>query len=115
MGGRLSQIPPRQGNCVSECYDGSCQKMVQQHHNKILNATDFHPGDINLRKDKVDENEAICDELARHYAQHELKDPEGYFDSEDEEVQMILGRGYDIPEAGQLCEAEGAKDKGRHS
>ena len=46
LGGRLSQVPPRRGNHVSEFYDGSCQRLVQQHHNKILNATDSHPGDI---------------------------------------------------------------------
>ena len=86
LGGRLSQIPPRQGNCVSECYDGSCQKMVQQHHNKILNATDFHPGDTNLEEVEIDDSEPICDELARHYAQHELKDPERCFDPWDKEV-----------------------------
>ena len=70
---RLSQAPPRRGNCVFEFYDGSCQLLVQQHHKKILNATDFHPGDIKSEENEVDENEAICDELARYYAQHELK------------------------------------------
>ena len=68
----------------------------QQHHNKIINATDFNPGDINPEEDAVDENEAICDELARHYAQHGLKDPGGYFDSDVEEVQRILGQCYGI-------------------
>ena len=68
LGGRLSQIPPRRGNRVSEFYDGSCQMLSQQHHNKMLNATDFHPGGTNLEESEVDENEAICDELARYYA-----------------------------------------------
>ena len=85
----MSQIPPRRGNRVSEFYNGSCQRLAQERHNKIVDATDFHPGDINLEEEEADENEAICDELVRHYAQHELKDPEGYFDSEDEEVQTI--------------------------
>ena len=77
LGGRLSQIPPRRNNSVSEFYKGSCQRLAQEHHTKILNATDFHPGDINLEENGADENEALSDELARHYAQHELKDPEG--------------------------------------
>ena len=51
--------------------------------------------DINLNEDEFAENEAIFDELARHYAQHELKGPEGYFDSEDEEVPMIFSQGHD--------------------
>ena len=68
----------------------------------MINATDFDPGDINTELDDIDENEAICDELARHYAQHGLKDPEGYFDSADEEVQAIMsqsrgGRGAEGP------------------
>ena len=44
LGGLLSQIPPHRGNHVSEFYNGSCQRLAQQHHNKILNVTDFHPG-----------------------------------------------------------------------
>ena len=59
-----------------------------------MNATDFDPGDTNLEEDDVDETEALYDDLARHYAQHGLKDPEGYFDSADEEVQEILSSGY---------------------
>lgn len=35
------------------------------------------------------------DDLDRHYAQHGLKDPEGYFDSDDEEVQQILSQSFD--------------------
>ena len=48
-----------------------------------------------LKEEYLDETGAICDELAHHYAHHGLKDPEGYFDSADEEVQMILNQGYD--------------------
>ena len=33
--------------------------------------------------------------MARHYAQHGPKDPEGYFDSDDEEVQQILSPRFD--------------------
>ena len=35
------------------------------------------------------------DDLDRHYAQHGLKDPEGYFDPDDEEVQQILSQSFD--------------------
>ena len=62
----------------------------------MINATDFNPGDINSEEDDIDENEAICDQLAHHYAQHGLKDPEGYFDSDDEEFQTILSQSYVI-------------------
>ena len=48
-----------------------------------------------LEEEYIDETIAICDELARHYAQHGRKDPEGYFDSADDEDQMILNQGYD--------------------
>lgn len=50
-------------------------------HNKQIKATDFCPGDRNSEENYVEENEAICDELARHYVQYGLKNPEGYFDS----------------------------------
>ena len=66
----------------------------------MINATDVDPGDINTESDDIDENEAICDELARHYAQHGLKDPEGYFDSADEEVHTIMSHGRDGQGAG---------------
>ena len=102
MCGRLSQIPPRRGNCVSEFYNGSCQSLVQQHHDKILNATDFHPGDINWRDSEDENDEAICDELVRHHAQHEPRNPKEYFDSEDEGVQRILSQSRDTLGVGRL-------------
>ena len=60
----------------------------------MINATDFDPGDINSEQNDIDENEAICVELwaSRHYAQNGLKDPEGYFDSADEEVLMNMSQ-----------------------
>ena len=58
----------------------------------MINTTDFDPGDINSEQNDIDENEAICNELARHNAQHGLKDSDEYFDSDDEEVQMIMNQ-----------------------
>ena len=95
LGGPLSHTHLHRGNCVAELHNGFCQSLVQQHHNKMINATDVDPGDINTESDDIDENEAICDELARHYAQHGLMDPEGYFDSADEEVQTIMSQNRD--------------------
>ena len=92
LGGPLSHAHLHRGNSVPELHNGFCQSLAKQHHNKMINATDFDPGDINTESDHVDEKEAICDELARHYAQHGLKDPEGYFDLADEEVQTIMSR-----------------------
>ena len=92
LGGPLSHTHLHRDNCVPKLYNGFCQSLVQQHHNKMFNATDFDPGDTNTESDDIDENEAICDELARHYARHRLEDPEGYFDSADEEVQAIISQ-----------------------
>ena len=66
-----------------------------------------------MEESYVDENEAICDELARHYAQHGLKDPEGYFDSEDKEVQQILNQGFDTLGVDNSVEASRVKDTHR--
>ena len=92
LGGRLSEAPPHRGSRISEFYSGSCQTLVQQHHNKILNATDFRPGDITWRDSEDEEDEATCNDLVRHHAQRGLRSPKEYFDSEDEEVQMILSQ-----------------------
>ena len=78
LGGRLSHIQFHRGNRVPEFSNGFRQSLDQQYHYKLINATNFHPGDIFSEKDDINENEAICDELASHYAQHGLKDPEGY-------------------------------------
>ena len=45
-------------------------------------------------------------------SQQELKDPEGFFDSENEEIQMILIQGYDVQGAGagNSCETRSGKD-----
>ena len=95
VGGRLWHEPLVRSKRVSdETITGSCLSLTQKQHYKNMNATDFDPGDINLEEDDVDETEALYDDLARHYAQHGLKDPEGYFDSADEEVQEILSSGY---------------------
>ena len=91
LGGPLSHTQLHRGNCVPELHNGFCQSLVQQHHNKMINATNFDPGDVNTELGDIDEK-SICDELARHYAQYGLKDPEGYFDSADEEVQTIMGQ-----------------------
>ena len=86
LGKRLSHEHLHRSNRVSEYNTGSCLLLAQQHHNKHFNATDFNLGDRNLEEEHIGENEALCDELASHYAQHRLKDPDGYFDSDDEEV-----------------------------
>ena len=65
----------------------------------MIDATDFDPGDTNSELNDIDETETICDELVRHYAQHGLKDPEGYFDSAYEEVQTIMSK---------RCDGQGA-------
>ena len=80
LGERLSYENLHRGNRVSDYNTGPCLLLTQQHHNKHFHATDFNSGDINLEEEYIDESEAICDELARHYAQHGLKDPERYFD-----------------------------------
>ena len=92
LGGPLSHTHLHRGTCVPELHNGSCQALVQQHHYKMINATDFDPGDTNFELDDTDETEAICDELARHYALHGLKDPEGRPDSADEEVRVIMSQ-----------------------
>lgn len=51
------------------------------------------PGQRIVRWDE-NENDVVCDKLASHYAQYGLKDPVGYFDSEDEEVQHIQDAGF---------------------
>ena len=84
LGERLSHTPLHRGNRVPEFYNGFRQQLD---YDKSIKATYFNPGDINSEEDDIDENEAICYELARHYAQHGLKDPEGYFDSGDKEVK----------------------------
>ena len=91
LGGPLSHTLHR-GNCVPELHGGSCQLLTHQRHYKHFTTTDFDPGDINSASDDDDETEAICDELARHYALHGLKDPEERPDSADEEVQAIMSQ-----------------------
>ena len=59
-------------------------------------------GDTNYELDDDDETEAICDELARHYALHGLKDLEGYPDSDEEEVRVIMSQNHDDQKAGSL-------------
>ena len=48
--------------------------------------------------------------MARHCAHHGLKDPEGYFDSEDEEVQEILSQFFDPKEKGSSKEVDCVRD-----
>ena len=106
MGGRLSHRQLHRGNRASAFYGGFRQPLDQQHHYKIIKATDFNLGDINLKDEYLDVTEAICDELARHYAQHGLRDPEGYFDSADEEVQSILSPSHGSIGAGNSSDCE---------
>ena len=47
------------GNRVSEYNTGSCLLRAQRHHNNLINATDYGPGDINLEEDHIDHYEAI--------------------------------------------------------
>ena len=54
LGGPLSHTHLHRGNCVPELHNGSCQTLAQQHHYKMINATDFNPGDINSQLDDVD-------------------------------------------------------------
>ena len=90
LGGPLSHTHLHRGNCVPELHNGFCQSLVQQRHNKMINAADFDSEDANTELNDTDETEAICDGLAPHYAQDGLKDPEGYFDSADEEFQTVM-------------------------
>ena len=93
LGGPLSHTRLHRGNCVPELRGGSGQMLTRERHDKILNATDFDPGDTNAGLSDSDESEVECDELARRYARHGLKEPNENFDSADEEVQLILNQG----------------------
>ena len=93
LGGPLSHTRLHRGNCVPELHAGSRQLFTHEHLYKMFNATDFDPGDIKTELDSTDENEAIYDELVHHCVQRGLKDPEGYFDLADEEIQTILNQG----------------------
>ena len=92
---KITPLGARTSICIMAIVYPICLSLTQQHYNKHIHATDFNPGDINLEEEDMDYNEAICDELARHCAQHGLKVPEGYFDSDDEEVQEILSQCFD--------------------
>ena len=92
LGGPLSRTHLHRGNRVLEFDDGSCQLLPHERHYKLFNATDLDPGDTKVKPNVSNDCDMVNGELARRYAQHGLKDPEGCVDSADEEVQTILGQ-----------------------
>ena len=94
LGGPLLHTHLHRGNCVPELHHGGCQSLAQEHHYKLFQATDFDPGDINLKSNGIEEP-------TRQYVRQRLKGPEGDFDIEDEEVQTIMSRGQGGQRAGE--------------
>ena len=63
LGGPLSHTHLHRGNRVPELQGGSGQLLTRERHDKLFNATDVDPGDINAKLNDSDEVEAVHDEL----------------------------------------------------